>query len=253
MLLGALFPFGCTPCFRLMTLARSLPTAGSSSIDTASTRVLGEGAACKDSEPLVRSLTACHLPADTHSNDHAQTLIDEVCECCFSAYCSRASQTTRRLFSRDPAYRKPIQRWAVLSYSFSDERPEMKRSDPPLLNANATLRSSRRRSAEIRPAAPLGICLRASTTLTSQLVPHQAFHHDCRQASAALNDSLKHRALWQYAAGAPCTCQDDHTLSLPSGPHTRCPLLVSRNIIFQSTTDQRARPALVEQQGDSSL
>ncbi len=126
-----------------MTLARSRPTAANSNNDIASTGVLGEGAACKDSEPLVRSSTACHLPADTHSNDHAQTLIDEVCECCFSAYYSRASNTTRRLFSRDPAYRKPIRRRAVFNhdcYSFSDERPEMKRSDPPLLNADGTLR-----------------------------------------------------------------------------------------------------------------
>ncbi len=128
-----------------MTLARSLPTAANSSYDTASTRVLGEAAACKDAEPLVRSLFACHLPADRQSNDHAcmQTLVDEMCECCFSAYYSRRSKTTRRLFSRDPAYRKPIRRRAVLNHdccSFSDERLEMKRSDPPLLNANATLR-----------------------------------------------------------------------------------------------------------------
>ncbi len=113
-----------------MTLARSLHTPANSSNDTASTRVLGEGAACEDSEPLVRSLTACHLPADTHSNDHAQTLLDEVCECCFSAYCSRTNKTTRRLFSRD--YRKPIRRMHHDCYSFSDERHEMKRSDPPL-------------------------------------------------------------------------------------------------------------------------
>ncbi len=115
-----------------MILARSLHTPANSSNDTASTRVLGEGAACKDSEPLVRSLTACHLPADTHSNDHAQTLLDEVCECCFSAYCSRTNKTTRRLFSRDAAYRKPIRRMHHDCYSFSDERHEMKRSDPPL-------------------------------------------------------------------------------------------------------------------------
>ncbi len=229
-----------------MTLARSLPVAANSSNDTASTRVLGEGAACNDSEPLVRSLTACHLPADTHSNDHAQTLIDEMCECC-SAYYSRTSKTTRRLFSRDPAYRKPIRRRAVLNhdcYSFSDERHEMKRSDLPLLNADATLQSSRRRSAEIRPAAPLEICLRASTILTSQLAARQASQHDCRQATAALSDSLKRRALWQSAGAS--TCQDDHALSLPSGPHARSLLLVIRNVIFQSTTDERARPVLVE-------
>ncbi len=173
-----------------MTLARSLPTAANSSNDTASTRALGEAAACKDSEPLVRSLTACHLPADAHSNDHALILIDEVCECCFSAYCSRTNKTTRRLFSRDPAYRKPIRRRAVLNHDCY----QMKRSDPTLSNANTTLQSSRRRSAEIRPAAPLEICLRASTTLTSQLVAHQASQHDCRQAPAPLNDSLKRRA-----------------------------------------------------------
>ncbi len=126
-----------------MTLARSLPTAANSCNDTASTRVLGEAAAWKDAEPLVRSLTACHLSADTHSNDHAQTLLDEVCECCLSAYYSRTNKTTRPLFSRDPAYRKPIRRRAVLNhdcYSFSDERHEMKRSDPALLHADATLR-----------------------------------------------------------------------------------------------------------------
>ncbi len=182
-----------------MTLARSLPTAANSSYDTASTRVLGEAAACKDAEPLVRSLFACHLPADRQSNDHAcmQTLLDELCECCLSAYYSRTNKTTRRLFSRDPAYRKPIRRRAVLNhdcYSFSDERPEMKRSDPPLLNADGTLRSSRRRSAEIRPAAPLGICLRAGSTLTRQLVARQASQHDCRQATAGLDDKMKRPA-----------------------------------------------------------
>ncbi len=183
-----------------------------------------------------------------------QTLIDEVCQCCFSAYCSRANKTTRRLFSRDPAYRKPIRRRAVLNhdcYSFSDERREMKRSDLPLLNADGTLRQFSTSFCRDQTSCISG------DLHTSKSHPHQPAlrlsSFSPRQACVTLDDRLKRRALWQYAAGAPCTCQDDHTLSLPSGPHARWPLLVSRIVIFQSTTDQRAQPVLVEQQGHWSL